>query len=103
MRLTRTSGRGRCSRTSWCCARSVLVDVDQAAIEKLIGEQYRGKERMYESNLSARQAGRSFAKDHVKGPIGLRVKRAYKGGDRNRVLRSSPTGLAADFGGATVC
>ncbi|OYU72264.1 MAG: ferredoxin oxidoreductase, partial [Burkholderiales bacterium PBB5] len=62
-------------------ALSVLMDVDPKVIEQLCSEQYRGKERLLESNVRALQSGRSFAKDHLQ-PIGLKVRRADKVGDR---------------------
>ena len=56
-------------------ALSVLMEVDAGEIEKLFGEQYRGKEKLLEGNIRALHAGRSFAKDHLKAPLGLRVRR----------------------------
>ncbi|MFA6262644.1 MAG: 2-oxoacid:acceptor oxidoreductase family protein, partial [Bacteroidia bacterium] len=59
-----------------------LMEVDAAVIEKLFSEQYRGKERLLESNVRALHTGGGFARDHLKPPIGLRVKRADKVGNR---------------------
>jgi len=84
-------------------ALSVLMDVDPAVIEGLFSEQYRGKERLLESNVRALQAGRSFAKDHLKGPIGLRVRRSNKVGDRIFVEGNAAAALGCVYGGATVC
>jgi 2-oxoglutarate ferredoxin oxidoreductase subunit alpha len=84
-------------------ALSRLLDLDAAVIEKLLGEQYRGKERLLESNLRALQSGRSFAGDHVKVPVGLRVKRADAVGERIFVDGNTAAGLGCVYGGATVC
>jgi 2-oxoglutarate/2-oxoacid ferredoxin oxidoreductase subunit alpha len=88
-------------------ALSVLMDVDEKAIEKLFSEQYRGKERLLESNVRALQAGRSFAKDHLsskgESPVGLRVKRADKVGNRIFVDGNAAAALGCVYGGATVC
>jgi len=84
-------------------ALSVLMEVDPAAIEKLFGEQYRGKERLLESNVRALHAGRSFAKDHLPHPIGLRVKRADAVGERIFVDGNTAAALGCVYGGATVC
>ncbi|HRI18137.1 MAG TPA: 2-oxoacid:acceptor oxidoreductase family protein, partial [Burkholderiaceae bacterium] len=46
-------------------ALSALLGIDPAEIERLFGEQYKGKERLLESNLRALQAGRGFARDHL--------------------------------------
>src|ERR671921_564082 len=63
-------------------ALSVLLEVDPAVIEKLFGEQYKGKEKLLASNVQALHLGRDFAKEHLQWPIGLRVKRADNVGDK---------------------
>ena len=83
-------------------ALSVLMGLDAAVIEQLFGEQYRGKERLLESNARALQSGRSFAKDHLQ-PIGLQVRRADKVGDRIFVEGNAAAALGCVYGGATVC
>ena len=83
-------------------ALSVLMDVDAAVIEQLFGETYRGKERLLQSNVRALQSGRSFAKDHLQ-PIGLKVRRADKVGDRIFVEGNAAAALGCVYGGATVC
>ena len=61
-------------------ALAALMNVDEGVIEELFGEQYKGKERLLESNVRALHAGRGFAKDHLCAPqhpgVGLHVKRA---------------------------
>jgi 2-oxoglutarate ferredoxin oxidoreductase subunit alpha len=84
-------------------ALSVLMEVDATVIEKLFGEQYKGKERLLESNVRALHAGRSFAKDHLKAPIGLTVRRADAVGDRIFVDGNAAAALGCVYGGATVC
>ena len=84
-------------------ALSVLMEVDPGVIESLFGEQYKGKERLLESNVRALHAGRSFAKDHLKAPIGLTVRRADAVGDRIFVDGNAAAALGCVYGGATVC
>ena len=88
-------------------ALSVLTDVDGTVIEQLLGETYRGKERLLESNVRALQSGRSFAKDHLQPPVGagvgLRVRRANRVGDRIFVEGNAAAALGCVYGGATVC
>jgi hypothetical protein len=84
-------------------ALSVLMEVDAGVIEKLFSEQYRGKERLLESNVRALQAGCSFARDHLKPPIGLRVKHADAVGERIFVDGNAAAALGCVYGGATVC
>ncbi|MCC7457472.1 MAG: 2-oxoacid:acceptor oxidoreductase subunit alpha [Nitrospira sp.] len=88
-------------------ALSVLMDVDAGVIEKLFSEQYKGKERLLESNVRALHAGRSFATDHLRPPrvgaVGLRVRRADAVGDRIFVDGNAAAALGCVYGGATVC
>ena len=88
-------------------ALSVLMDVDPAVIESLFGEQYKGKERLLESNVRALYAGRSFATDHLRPPqspaMGLKVKRADLVGERIFIEGNAAAALGCVYGGATVC
>ncbi len=84
-------------------ALSVLLEVDARVIEGLFSEQYRGKERLLESNVRALHAGRGFARDHLNPPIGLRVRASDKVGDRIFVEGNAAAALGCVYGGATVC
>ena len=84
-------------------ALSVLIGVDAAEIERLFSEQYKGKERLLESNVRALQAGASFAREHLNPPIGLRVRRADAVGQRIFVDGNSAAALGCVYGGASVC
>ena len=54
-------------------ALSALLDIDPDVIEKLIGEQYKGKPKLLDSNIQALQLGRDYAEKNLAHPIGLRV------------------------------
>jgi 2-oxoglutarate ferredoxin oxidoreductase subunit alpha len=84
-------------------ALATLIGMDAKVIEGLFGEQYKGKERLLESNLRALQAGCSFAREHLAPPIGLRVRRAQAVGERIFVDGNSAAALGCVYGGATVC
>jgi 2-oxoglutarate ferredoxin oxidoreductase subunit alpha len=88
-------------------ALSVLMDVDAAVIERLLGEQYKGKERLLESNIRALQSGRSFAKDHLRPPavpaMGLKVRTTDRVGQRIFVDGNTAAALGCVYGGASVC
>jgi len=84
-------------------ALSVLLEIEPEVIEKLFSEQYKGKEKLLSSNVQALHLGRDFAKEHLKWPIGLRVKRADKVGKKIFVDGNSAAALGAIYGGATVC
>ncbi len=92
-------------------ALSVLMDVDAKVIEGLFSEQYKGKERLLESNVRALQAGRSFAREHLAAPshtgerpgVGLKVRRADAVGERIFMEGNAAAALGCVYGGATVC
>ncbi|MCJ0825591.1 2-oxoacid:acceptor oxidoreductase subunit alpha [Luteimonas sp. 50] len=101
-------------------ALSVLLDMDVAVIEALIGEQYRSKPQLQTPNIEALHLGRNWVREHVldadacatarpsmsglpnKG-IGLRVQRADAVGDRIFVEGNAAAALGCVYGGATVC
>jgi 2-oxoglutarate ferredoxin oxidoreductase subunit alpha len=80
-----------------------LLDMDPKLIEQLIGEQYKGKEKLLSSNVHALHLGRDWALQNLKCPIGLRVGKADKVGDRIFIEGNSAAALGAVYGGATVC
>src|SRR5947199_2579750 len=84
-------------------ALSALLDMDVAAIEQLISEQYKGKERLFDANKHALHLGRDWALLNLECPIGLRLQRTDKVGDRIFVEGNSAAALGAVYGGATVC
>jgi 2-oxoglutarate ferredoxin oxidoreductase subunit alpha len=84
-------------------ALSVLMEVDAAVIEKLFSEQYKGKERLLESNVRALHSGRAFAQEHLAAPIGLRVRAADAVGDKIFMEGNAAAALGCVYGGASVC
>ncbi len=84
-------------------ALSALIDMDVPEIEKLIGEQFKGKEKLFDANKHALHLGRDWATMNLDCPIGLRLKRADAVGDRIFIEGNSAAALGAVYGGATVC
>jgi 2-oxoglutarate ferredoxin oxidoreductase subunit alpha len=82
---------------------TALLDVDAAAVEKLIGEQYKGKDKLIGPNIKALHIGRDYATLNLDCPIGLRVQKSDKVGDRIFIEGNSAAALGAVYGGATVC
>lgn len=82
---------------------SALFDMDVKAIETLIGEQYKGKDKLIGPNIHALHLGRDHALLNLKCPVGLRVKKSDKVGDRIFIEGNSAAALGAVYGGATVC
>ena len=83
-------------------ALAALLNMDVAAIEKLIGEQFQGKDKLIAPNVKALHMGIDYAKTHL-APLGLRVKTANAVGDRIFIDGNSAAALGAVYGGATVC
>src|SRR5205085_11613241 len=79
-----------------------LLDIEVAAIETLIGEQFRGKDKLIAPNVKALDMGRDYALQHLKCPIGLRVRRADAVGDRIFLEGNNAAALGCVYGGATV-
>ncbi|MFL6713706.1 MAG: 2-oxoacid:acceptor oxidoreductase subunit alpha [Sulfurifustis sp.] len=84
-------------------ALSALMEIDPVEIEKLFGEQYKGKEALLQSNIKALRLGREYAEQKLSPPIGLRVQRANAVGNKIFVDGNSAAALGAVYGGATVC
>jgi 2-oxoglutarate ferredoxin oxidoreductase subunit alpha len=84
-------------------ALSALIDMDLGEIEKLVGEQFKSKEKLIGANINALHLGRDWALTNLQCPIGLRLRRANAVGDRIFIEGNSAAALGAVYGGATVC
>jgi 2-oxoglutarate ferredoxin oxidoreductase subunit alpha len=83
-------------------ALSALLDMDAAAVETLIGEQFKGKDKLIAPNVKALHMGRDYALAHLKCPIGLRLRRADAVGKRIFLEGNNAAALGCVYGGATV-
>jgi 2-oxoglutarate ferredoxin oxidoreductase subunit alpha len=81
---------------------SILLNMDVKVLETLIGEQYKGKDRLIEPNIKALHIGRDYATLNLQ-PIGLQMRATDKVGDRIFVEGNAAAALGAVYGGATVC
>src|ERR1700687_2558703 len=84
-------------------ALAALLGMDVKEVEKLISEEFKGKDKLIAPNLEALQIGRDYAREQLACPIGLRVRRADAVGDRIYIEGNSAAALGAMYGGATVC
>jgi len=84
-------------------ALSSLMGIDPGVIAELIGEQYKGKEKLLKPNLNAFQMGYDYARAKLPDALGLKVKRADAVGDKIFVDGNSAAALGCVYGGATVC
>ncbi len=83
-------------------ALSALLDIDPAEIERLFGEQYKGKEALLESNRKALHLGRDYMLANFECPLPVHVKRSDKVGDRIFIDGNTASALGCVYGGATV-
>ncbi|MCX7961485.1 MAG: 2-oxoacid:acceptor oxidoreductase subunit alpha [Burkholderiales bacterium] len=80
-----------------------MMGLEPEAIAELIGEQYKGKDKLLKPNLNALQMGLNYAREHLKDALGLKARRANAVGDRIFVDGNSAAALGCVYGGATVC
>src|SRR4029079_13334404 len=80
-----------------------MLNMEPEVIAELIGEQYKGKEKLLKPNLNALQLGLNYAREHLKNSLGLQVKRAYNVGEKVFIDGNSAAALGCVYGGATVC
>jgi 2-oxoglutarate/2-oxoacid ferredoxin oxidoreductase subunit alpha len=83
-------------------ALSVLLEIEPDVIEQLFAEQYKGKEKLLAPNVQALHLGRDFAREHLPGPLDIRVARRDKVGRQIFVDGNSAVALGCVYGGATV-
>src|SRR5438477_10767834 len=84
-------------------ALTALLDIDVKEVETLIGEEFKGKDKLIAPNLQALHIGSDYVLEHLACPVGLKVKRADAVGDRIYIDGNSAAALGALYGGATVC
>ena len=78
-----------------------ILGIDATEVETLIGEQFRGKDKLIPPNIEALRRGREHARAEL-GAINLKVRRADAVGDRIFIEGNNAAGLGAVYGGATV-
>ncbi len=80
-----------------------MIGIEPGVIAELIGEQYKGKEKLLKPNLNAFQMGYDYAREKLKDAMGLKARRADAVGERIFVDGNAAAALGCVYGGATVC
>jgi len=83
-------------------ALSQLLGIEREVVVKLIGEQYKGKEKLLQPNLDSLDLGRAWAAEHLPANFALKVERRDKVGERIFVDGNAASALGALYGGASV-
>ncbi|MCX7382711.1 MAG: 2-oxoacid:acceptor oxidoreductase subunit alpha [Alphaproteobacteria bacterium] len=84
-------------------ALAALLDMDTDAIKGLLADQFKGRDKLIQANYHALALGHSYALANLPCPIGLRLEKSDKVGDRIFFEGNAAAGLGAVYGGATVC
>src|SRR6201999_1004351 len=82
---------------------AALLDMDTAVIEKLLAEQFKGRDKLIAANVQALHMGLDWVKANMEWPIGLTLRHANSVGERIFIDGNSAAALGAVYGGATVC
>ena len=77
--------------------------MDVPAIEQLLADQFKGRDKLIAANVQALHMGIDWVKANMEHPIGLRMRRATTVGDRIFIEGNAAAALGAVYGGATVC
>jgi 2-oxoglutarate ferredoxin oxidoreductase subunit alpha len=83
-------------------ALSALLDIEFPVLEGLIGEQFKGKEKLIEPNIKALNIGVKYVRENFECPLEIRVERRDLLGDKILIDGNSACGLGAVYAGATV-
>jgi len=83
-------------------ALSALLDIEFTVLKGLIGEQFRGKEKLIAPNIHALEMGYQYALEQFKCPLGIRLARRDIVGNRILMEGNDALALGCIYGGATV-
>ena len=83
-------------------ALTALLGMDFEVVERLITDQFRGKEKAIQSNLETLAIGRDYALEHFDCPLDVRLRTTDAAGDSILIDGNAAAGLGCVFAGATV-
>ena len=81
---------------------SALLNIEPDVVEQLLGEQFRGKEKLIAPNMKAFEMGRAAALERFACPLPMHAERRQAVGDRILIDGNSAAGLGCLYAGATV-
>ncbi len=79
-----------------------LIGIDPELVKQLLGEEFKGKDKLIAPNFKAFELGRAYAEKNI-APIGLKLRKADKVGNRIFAEGNDAAALGAVYGGATFC
>ena len=84
-------------------ALSFILGMDKQIYETLIGEQFKGKEKLISPNIQALNIGYDFATEKLKDICSIKVEKANKTNGMVLTSGNEAAGLGCVYGGAAVC
>jgi 2-oxoglutarate ferredoxin oxidoreductase subunit alpha len=79
-----------------------LFGIEFEVLEQLVGEQFKGKEKLIEPNIKALNMGVTYVRDNFECPLDIRVERRDLLGDKILYSGNSACALGAIYAGATI-
>ena len=83
-------------------ALSAFLKIDFKVLTDLVGDQFRGKERLITPNIHALELGHQYASKHFKCPLNIHLKRCRKNNRKILIDGNTALALGCVYGGATV-
>ena len=83
-------------------ALAAFLKIDFQVLTDLVGDQFRGKERLIPPNIHALELGHQFATKHFKCPLQIQLKRCRKTNKKMLIDGNTAVALGCVYGGATV-
>ena len=83
-------------------ALAALLDIDFRVLTELVGDQFKGKEKLIAPNVHALELGHQYATENYDCPISIRVEKRDLVGDNILLDGNSAIGLGCIYGGATM-
>jgi 2-oxoglutarate ferredoxin oxidoreductase subunit alpha len=84
-------------------ALAAMLGIEPDVIAQLLGEQYKGKDKLIKHNLDAFMSGLHYGRENLDEAASLRIERRDKVGDRIFIEGNAAAALGCVYGGATVC
>ncbi len=84
-------------------ALTALLDMDMEIVKGVISDQLKGKAELVNANLDAVNLGRDYAFANFACPLPIKVRHAKGNDGKIMMTGNDAAGLAAVYGGATVC
>ncbi len=84
-------------------ALAAMFGIDPDVIAQLLGEQYKGKDKLIKPNLDAFMSGLHYGRENLDVATDLRIERRNSVGDRIFIDGNAAAALGCVYGGATVC